>query len=66
MSTTQTQSGTDIKALNKYLETQGMTLSDGYGKLKDKTFRIAHMGDLTLDDLTDLFTAIGAFLEKGA
>jgi aspartate aminotransferase-like enzyme len=27
---------------------------NGYGKLKDKTFRIAHMGDITLDDLREL------------
>ena len=56
----------DVKALNKYLKTQGMTLSDGYGKLKDKTFRIAHMGDLMMDDVHDLLNAIQAFLEKGA
>jgi predicted phosphoserine aminotransferase len=59
----------DVKALNKYLKTQGMTLSDGYGKLKDKTFRIAHMGDLQLSDVHDLLTVIQAFLEnleKGA
>jgi aspartate aminotransferase-like enzyme len=27
---------------------------NGYGKLKDQTFRIAHMGDITLDDLKEL------------
>ena len=27
---------------------------NGYSKLKDKTFRIAHMGDITVDDLTEL------------
>ena len=54
----------DIKGLNKYLATQGMTLSDGYGKLKEKTFRIAHMGDLTANDMQDLFNAINTFLSK--
>ena len=56
----------DIKAMNKYLATQGMTLSDGYGKLKDKTFRIAHMGDIMPSDLEDLFNAVNTFLSKGA
>jgi len=56
----------DIKAMNKYLATQGMTLSDGYGKLKDKTFRIAHMGDIMPSDLEELFNAINTFLSKGA
>ena len=27
---------------------------NGYGKLKEKTFRIAHMGDITMDDLKEL------------
>lgn len=27
---------------------------NGYGKLKDQTFRIAHMGDITLDELKEL------------
>jgi aspartate aminotransferase-like enzyme len=26
-------------------------ISNGYGPLKEHCFRIAHMGDLTLDDL---------------
>lgn len=41
----------DVKALNKELGQRGATLSDGYGQLKGKCFRIAHMGDLTLDDV---------------
>ena len=27
---------------------------NGYGKLKDQTFRIAHMGDITLEDMKEL------------
>jgi len=54
----------DVKALNKYLATQGLTLSDGYGKIKDSTFRIAHMGDLTPADMEELFNAVGTFIEK--
>jgi predicted phosphoserine aminotransferase len=57
--------GTDIKALNKFLATRGLTLSDGYGKLKDNTFRIAHMGDLTPDDMAELFSAVAEFLSQG-
>lgn len=55
---------TDVKALNKYLATQGLTLSDGYGKLKDNTFRIAHMGDLMPEDMEELFAAVGEFLNQ--
>jgi aspartate aminotransferase-like enzyme len=31
---------------------------NGYGKLKDQTFRIAHMGDITLDDIKELLVWI--------
>jgi predicted phosphoserine aminotransferase len=57
---------TDVKALNKFLATRGMTLSDGYGKIKDSTFRIAHMGDLTPADMEELFEAVNEFLGQGA
>lgn len=56
----------DVKALNKFLATRGMTLSDGYGKLKDNTFRIAHMGDLTPADMEELFEAVNEFLGQRA
>lgn len=31
---------------------------NGYGKLKEQTFRIAHMGDITLDDIKELLAWI--------
>jgi aspartate aminotransferase-like enzyme len=33
---------------------------NGYGKIKEQTFRIAHMGDITMDDLKDLLAWIDA------
>lgn len=53
----------DVGALNASLREQGMTVSGGYGKLKETTFRIAHMGDVTRDDMAALFAAIDAYLE---
>ncbi len=53
----------DISALNQYLCTKGMIISNGYGaKLKNKTFRIAHMGDLQMEDMEELFAAMDAYL----
>jgi len=46
--------GIDVSALNKALASRGYVISNGYGKLKDKTFRIGHMGDLTLEELKNL------------
>lgn len=54
--------GIDVGALNAYLAQRGMHLSDGYGALKGKTFRIAHMADTTEDDLATLLAAIDEFL----
>lgn len=41
----------DVAALNNALIERGMQLGNGYGDLKNKTFRIAHMGELTMDDM---------------
>ncbi len=54
--------GIDVSALNKFLAQRGMHISDGYGSLKGKTFRIAHMADATEADMQALFDAIDAFL----
>jgi predicted phosphoserine aminotransferase len=54
--------GLDIVSLNNYLREQGMIISNGYGALKGKNFRIAHMGDLQLSDLEMLLTVVDRFL----
>ncbi len=41
-----------------------MVISNGYGKLKGKTFRIAHMGDTQPEDMEALFAAMDEFLAK--
>lgn len=50
--------GIDLAGLKKDLAGRGFAFDDGYGKIKGKTFRIAHMGDMTRSDLDGLFTAI--------
>ena len=52
----------DFAALNAFLMERDMRLANGYGALKGKTFRIAHMGELTLDDIEVLLAAIDEFL----
>ncbi len=44
----------NVAELIKKLKERGFVIANGYGKLKEKTFRIAHMGDLTLEDLKEL------------
>ena len=50
--------GKDVGELNKALATKGLVIANGYGKLKDQTFRIGHMGDHTVDGLKELLSAI--------
>ncbi len=51
----------DIGALNSHLRARGMIISNGYGALKGKNFRIAHMGDTTMADMEELFSAMDEF-----
>jgi predicted phosphoserine aminotransferase len=52
----------DFAALNAYLKERGMQIANGYGSLKNKTFRIAHMGELQMDDIAALLEAINTFM----
>jgi aspartate aminotransferase-like enzyme len=56
--------GIDVKALNAHLMLSGMRIANGYGPLKDKTFRIGHMGELGLSDIEELLAAIEEFLAE--
>ncbi|HBV67452.1 MAG TPA: aminotransferase [Clostridiales bacterium] len=47
-----------VKDLNSELGKRGFAISNGYGDLKEKTFRIAHMPDLTVDDIKELLVEI--------
>jgi aspartate aminotransferase-like enzyme len=56
--------GVDVGALNAFLLVRGMRIAGGYGPIKESTFRIGHMGELTLDDLNTLLSAIEKFLAQ--
>jgi predicted phosphoserine aminotransferase len=57
--------GVDVETLNAYLRGRGMLISDGYGPLKGETFRVAHMGDVTEEEMSDLLEVMSDFLEEG-
>lgn len=54
--------GISVADLNKKLGERGFQISNGYGKLKEKTFRIAHMADCTLDEVKELLDNIDDIL----
>lgn len=56
--------GFDYGILSKELGKRGAQISDGYGPFKGKTFRIGHMGDLTVADVQWLTAQIDDILSR--
>jgi aspartate aminotransferase-like enzyme len=55
LTTVKNTRGINVAAvINAVKDKHNAAFGNGYGKLKEETFRIAHMGDITLDDLTEL------------
>jgi aspartate aminotransferase-like enzyme len=64
VSTIQNSHGWDISALNKFLLQRGMRIANGYGIWKDKTIRIAHMGEIQMNDVEALLAAFEEFMAQ--
>lgn len=62
LTTVKNSRGIDVSALNKELGKRGFQISNGYGSLKDKTFRIAHMADCQMEDVQELLSNINDIL----
>jgi aspartate aminotransferase-like enzyme len=56
--------GLPVPELNAFLLERGLRIANGYGLLKDKTFRIAHMGETQLSDIENLLAELDAFLAQ--
>jgi predicted phosphoserine aminotransferase len=54
----------DIADLNAFLKQRDMRIANGYGPLKNNTFRIAHMGEIQMGDLEELFAAMEEYLRS--
>jgi aspartate aminotransferase-like enzyme len=54
--------GINVADLVKELGKRGFVMANGYGNLKEKTFRIAHMGDITLDEVKEYLKTIEEIL----
>jgi aspartate aminotransferase-like enzyme len=52
-----------VADLNAELGKRGYAISNGYGDLKEVTFRIGHMGDLTLDEIKEVIKNIEDILK---
>lgn len=65
MTVTTIENTKDIKVanLNAELLKENMVIANGYNELKNKTFRIAHMGEITLDDVIEVTSSIERILK---
>lgn len=54
--------GMDVDAMAKFMKGKGFEMDKGYGKIKGKTFRIAHMGDMQPATLEDVLAGLDEFL----
>jgi aspartate aminotransferase-like enzyme len=57
-------SGVSAEKLKSALSARKWTIGGGYGKLKDSTFRISHMGDIDADSLSKLLREIDLVLPE--
>jgi len=58
--------GINIAELNEKLQrTHNAVISNGYGQLKEKTFRISHMGEITVEELQQLLQWLDELIEQG-
>lgn len=56
--------GLDVADINKFLLQRGMRIANGYGALKGKTFRIAHMGEIQMEDVDRLLSVMDEYLAQ--
>jgi aspartate aminotransferase-like enzyme len=57
-----TDGRTDLEKLKKLAAEKGYAIDNGYGKIKNQTFRIPHMADMTQADLDELFRLLEELL----
>jgi len=55
---------TDLEKLKKLAGERGYAMDNGYGKIKNSTFRIPHMADMTMADMEEYFTLLEELLPQ--
>ncbi len=51
-----------VDDMAKFMGGKGFSMDKGYGDIKGKTFRIAHMGDMTPDILAEVLSGLDEFI----
>ncbi len=52
----------NVDDMAKFMGGKGFSMDKGYGKVKGKTFRIAHMGDMQSTELEEILSGLDEFL----
>ncbi len=58
------KAGLDLIALADKMKARNYLISGGYGDLKGKTFRLAHMGNLQMEDINDVLNVLDEVIEE--
>jgi predicted phosphoserine aminotransferase len=51
-----------VDEMSKFMGGKGFSMDKGYGKIKGRTFRIAHMGDMQMATLEEVLAGLDEFL----
>jgi aspartate aminotransferase-like enzyme len=54
--------GISVDDMAKFMGGKGYSMDKGYGKIKGKTFRVAHMGDMQPAELEDILSGLDEFI----
>lgn len=54
----------DVQDMNKEMKKRGFILASGYGKIKDITFRIGNMGNVTMEDVEEMLDNLEDVIKK--
>ena len=65
VSTIDNTQGIDVGALNAFLMERDMRVAGGYGRIKENTYRIGHMGDHTMGELEALLEVLASVIVEG-
>ena len=64
VTTIKNERGINVSDLNAFLKQREMRIAGGYGPIKETTFRIAHMGEIQMEDIEKLLAAMEEYLKK--
>ena len=57
--------GVNVNDMGAFMKNEvGFAMDKGYGKIKGETFRLPHMGDVTMEMLREVLEGIDAFMAQ--